>query len=307
MARASRGTAGFAPSTARAERSRLTRRSAAALVVVALSAAGKVSAAESAREILDRAKQLEETTRKWDDRSQQMKLVIDDGKGMKQNRELELYERRYPDEARRSVLYFRGPADVRGMGLLIYNYRDRAAEQWLYLPSFKRIRQITGAARNEKFAGSDLTYQDLDILGSMPRWSEEDAASKLIGEEAVDGVACHVIELRPQRDDIEYKRIVTWLGKEDLVARRVEFYQVAGSDGWLGSVLGDGADAGGKPTKRIQMSAVQPVGAIPTAHRVKVESPSEGSTTDIAVDAVRFDQGLAESLFTQRALERGRP
>jgi hypothetical protein len=306
MARGLRANAGFEPSRARSIRSGLARQCAAALLL-ASSAAGTASAAESAREILDRAKQLEETTRKWDDRSQQMKLTIDDGKGMTKNREIELYERRYPDEARRTILFFKGPAEVRGMGLLLYNYRERAAEQWLYLPTYKRIRQITGVARNETFAGSDLTYQDLDILGSMPRWTEEDATSNLLGEETVDGVACHVIELRPQRDDIEYKRILTWLGKDDLVARKVEFYEVGGSGGWLGSVLGSGEKSGEAPTKRIHMSAVKPVGAIPTAHRVQVESPAKGSKTDIEVEAVRFDQGLADSLFTQRALERGGP
>ena len=76
----------------------------------------------------------------------------------------------------------------------------------------------------------------------------------------MDGVPTYVIELVPQREDIGYKKIVIWLGRDDLVPRRLEFY-------------GDASD----PTKRIVQRDLHDVGSIPMARHVEVETPARGS------------------------------
>src|SRR5262249_22224156 len=180
------------------------------------------------------------------------------------------------------------PAEVKGTGFLAYTYKGRPADQWLYLPELKRIRQITPRSRTESFVGTDLSYQDLDIIQEMSSWSEADARSSLRGEETVDGVPTYVIELIPQREDIGYKKIVIWLGRDDLVPRRLEFY-------------GDGSE----PTKRIVQRDLHDVGRIPMAQRIEVETPARGSRTTIESSDAAFDQHYEDDLFTQRALERG--
>src|SRR5262245_58723286 len=122
----------------------------------------------------------------------------------------------------------------------------------------------------------------------MSSWSEQDARSALRGEETVDGVATHVIDLFPQRDDIGYEKIVVWLGRDDLVPRRFEFW-------------GDGDE----PLKRLQQRDVEHVGSIPVARHIEVETPAKGSKTVITSSDASFDQHLDPDLFTQRALERG--
>ncbi len=246
-------------------------------------------AGEGARAILDRRKALDDTSRKWTDRQERLRMSIHDARGGERQRDLMLYERRRPGDARETIVFFQGPAEVQGTGFLAHTQPGRPAEQWLYLPELKRVRQITPRSRSESFVGTDLTYQDLDILQDMSSWSEEDARSSLRGEETVDGVSTHVIELLPQRDDITYRRIVVWLGRDDLVPRRLEFY-------------GDGD----QPVKRITQRDLHDVGAIPVARSIEVETPAKGSTTRIASSDAAFDVGLEDDLFTQRALERGR-
>ena len=84
-------------------------------------------------------------------------------------------------------------------------------------------------------------------------------------------------------------RGLPWLGRDDLVPRRLEFW-------------GDGE----QPVKRITQRELRDVGKIPVSGHIEVETPARGSKTVITSSDAAFDVGLEEDLFTQRALERGR-
>jgi hypothetical protein len=258
-----------------------------ALAVVAL--AGPLVAGDSARQILDKRKALDDGARHWDDRHEKLTLHIV-GRSGERVRELELYDRREAGDEQKTILYFLSPADVKGTAFLAYTHKGRPADQWLYLPELQRVRQITARTRNESFVGTDLSYHDLDLIQEMTSWTEDDAKSSSRNEETVDGVATHVIELLPAREDIGYKKIVLWLGKDDLVPRRLEFYDDAGGAG---------------PKKRLEQKDVKSVGAIPVAHHLEIETLGAGTHTTIEVADVQFNQKLEDDLFTQRALERG--
>jgi outer membrane lipoprotein-sorting protein len=257
----------------------------AALLVLGLLAPAR---AETAREILDRRKALDDGARHWDDRHEKMKLTIVDKRGGERVRDLELYDRREPGDEQKTILFFQSPAEVKGTGFLSFTHKGRAADQWLYLPELQRVRQITARTRNESFMGTDLSYHDLDLMQEMVSWTEADAKSNLRGDETIDGTACSVIELTPQREDIGYKRIVLWLGKDDLVPRQLELYE-------------DGSE----PKKRIKQSDVRTIGQIPVAQRVEAATPDAGSHTVIVIADVQFNQKLDPDLFSQRYLERG--
>jgi hypothetical protein len=271
------------------------------LLVGILPAAG--TAAETARQILDHRKALEDTTYHWTDRRQRLSIHIYDAGGGVRDRALEMYQRKYPSDEEKVIVFLSAPAELKGTGLLAYNHGRKPAEQWIYLPAFKRVRQITAATREESFVGTDFTYRDLDLLAQLASWSEDDAASKLRGDETVDGVPCHAIELSPKRADVGYARIVVWLGKDDFFARRVEFYE--GASGGVFGMFGARSDGGSEPTKRVSQPDVRTVGAIPVAYRVTVETPKAGTHTTLDVDDIGFDLGLEDELFETRYLERG--
>lgn len=268
---------------------------ATAAITCLVTALGSVAWAETARELLDRRRQLDDTTRHWDDREQHVVLAIERGGGAAQRRTLSIYERRLPEREEQSVLFFESPATIKGVAFLSYSHPGRPDDQWIYLPALKRDRHIavSKSARSESFASTDLSYHDLDILQDMTSWSEADAPSKLLGEETVAGVAAYRIELEPARPDVYYTRIVLWLAKDDLVVRRTEFFQSEAT-----------------PVKRVEQSDVRMVGAIPVPYRVEaITLTGEGATksrTVMEVQQVRFNQGLEADLFTQRALARGK-
>ena len=254
------------------------------VLAIALPALG----AETARQILDRRKALDDGERHWDDRHQKLSFKITDRRGGTRTRDLELSEKRYPQDERKAIVFFSAPPEVKGTSFLAFNHKGKPADQWLYLPELQRVRQITANTRTQSFVGTDLTYRDLDILTEMISWTEDDAASSLRGEETVDGVACWVIDLAAKREDICYQKVTLWLGKADLVPRRIELF----SDDPT-------------PTKRITQSDIRNVGAIPVPYQTKVETPAAGTSTAVAVADTQFNQKLGDDSFTQAALEAG--
>jgi len=220
------------------------------VLLLALAFAGAVRGAETARQILDRRKALDDTTRHWNDRHQKMKLTIVDRRGGERVRELDLFDRREPGDEQKTILFFLAPAEVKGTGFLAFTHKGRPADQWLYLPELQR--------------------------------------SSLRGEETVDGTPTYAIELVPRREDIGYRKLVLWLGREDLLPHRLEFYE-------------DGSE----PRKRMTQGDVRSIGAIPVAHHIEVATPAAGSHTVIEIADVQFNQKLDPELFSQRYLERG--
>jgi len=162
------------------------------VLAITVSAAGlcsPVAHALTGREILDKAKELDDTTRHWTDRTDKMTLHIYGKRGGKRRRDLEVFDKRYPGDEDKSILFFLSPPEVKGTGFLQWAHKGRDDDQWLYLPELKRTRRITARVRDQSFMGTDFSYRDLEILREIQDWTEEEAPAKLIGEEQVDGHA----------------------------------------------------------------------------------------------------------------------
>ena len=260
------------------------------IVLVALATIARPAAGATAREILDQVKALDDTTRKWTDRTQTMTLHIFSKGGGERQRTLKIYDKRQPDGEDKTISFFLAPPEVEGTSFLQWAHKQRDDDQWLYLPEFKRTRRITAQIRDQSFMGTDFSYRDLEILGEIQDWTEDDARSALLGAESVDGHDCHTIELRPKGDDEGYERIVLWVDKDGLVVRKMDFYE-----------------KGGVLVKTLALTDIRDVGPIPIAHRMEMRNVKKESRTAVDLSDVRFGADLSDDLFTQRQLERGLP
>lgn len=213
------------------------------------------------------------------------------GDGRDENRVLTIdsYEKRFPDGRSATVAFLRAPADLQGTAFLALRGPGEPPRQWLYLPWSKNTRRI-GRPAAESFMGSDLSYSDVDLLREMPTWSESEANASLLREDVVDGVPSLVVALAPKRSDIEYARVVVWLGTSDLIARRIDLH-----------------DREANVRKRLRQTDIRDIAGIPIPREIEIETLGTGSKTHIFVTDVLLNQGLDEALFTQAALERGGP
>lgn len=258
-------------------------------------------ATESARQILDRRKALDDGSQWWNDRYERMNLSVQEGASAR-HLELETYDRKEHGRKQQSLIVFLTPAEKAGIALLGHTEGGKPANQWLYTPETRRVRQIAKTGRLNRFDITDFTYHDLDVLTDLPNWTEEEARSKLRDPETLDGVACHVIELEPRLEHVAYGRVLLWLGRDDLVARQVEFYKKPEPRGFLAWLLGDGEDESKQPVRRFRQKDIRNAGSIPVAHRIEVETPAEHTRTTIDVVGVRFNQGLTDAFFSPGSL-----
>ncbi len=267
------------------QRGRMLRVLAVALVA---GTAGRAVADGEARALLDQVRQLNQTTRAWNDRTQRLQLTITDRRKNQYHRELEILTKKYGPKASRSILFFVSPPEVRGIGFLQWIDPEQEDRQWLFLPELKRVRQITGTSKRESFVGTDFSYEDLALMNEMLDWTEDEARTALLRDERIDDHACAIIELVPTDRDIGYGKIRLWLSRDDLVPRKFEF---------------DNRD--GQLAKTLLASDYRPVGPIPAAHYLEMRNERSRSATAVRFTEIKYNAGLSEETFSQRRLERG--
>jgi outer membrane lipoprotein-sorting protein len=242
----------------------------------------------AARQLLDRLRQISDTTRKWTDRTQHLKIRIVDRRGGERKRDLTIYLKKYPEDRTRTIVFFESPPDVKGVGFLQWSDPHATDEQWLYVPELKRVRKISGGAKKESFVGTDFSFNDLAIISQITDWTETDARAALLRDENVDGKLCHVIEFTPGTKDFGYGKIVIWLRDDDMVIVKYSMH-----------------DNAGRQEKVLTLGEIRPVGAIPTPFTMEMKNVDSGSHTIVDFTEIKYDTKLGDDMFTERALERG--
>jgi hypothetical protein len=260
----------------------------AGAIVLVLSSSCLAEVTPSGRELLDRVKHLDDTSRAWVDLTRRMHITIRDRRGGERNRDLLMRTRRGEGGEDKTLIVFESPAEIRGTSLLQFSHRDRDAEQWLFLPELGRVRTISAQSKDESFMGTDFSYRDLELLTDVTEWTEQEARSNLDGSESIDGKEVWRVTLVPLVKEVGYERIVLALSKDELVLRRMTLYEE-------GQV---------EPVKVLSLDRIETVAGIPTARVLLMRQPGEGTQTVVEIADVRYNQALPDKLFTKRALER---
>lgn len=155
----------------------------------------------------------------------EMSMVGADESETKRRFRLQVLERPSADVGERSLLSFDAPADVKGTQLLSHAGGDKEDEQWLYLPSTKRVKRIALGNRGASFLGSEFAYEDL--TGSDTRkfaWTSAGTAPCAGG-----GGTCIRLEGVSKDASSTYgkRAVVVELG--ELRIRHVEFFDKRGA------------------------------------------------------------------------------
>jgi len=118
-------------------------------------------------------------------------------------------------DSHHSLVIYDAPVSERGKALLM-------SEQnlWFHTPSSKKPIRITpqqrllGEASNGDVASTDFSG---------------DYDPKYVGEETIDGVVCHVLELTAKPDALAtYSRLTLWLRQDDFKPYKADFFATTG-------------------------------------------------------------------------------
>jgi hypothetical protein len=153
-------------------------------------------------------------------------MLLVDAKGEKEQRVIKSYFKDLGNGETRMLVVFSDPASVKGTAMLSWNHNGRQNDQWLYLPSQKKLQRIAEGSKKNAFMGTDLTFEDME-------GEELDNFNyNLMKDEALDGKDCFVVEAVPAGDEQKrnsgYAKRKLWVRKDIFFTVKVEFYDQRG-------------------------------------------------------------------------------
>ncbi len=216
-------------------------------------------------------------------------MTIIDEKGRERVRKISALSKLYDNgSTEKRLIRFLSPADVKGTGLLTYDYEDKEDDIWLFMPALRKTRRIVSSEKAKNFMGSEFSYAD------MTPSRLDDFNYRLLDEKEIGGVSCWEIEISPLNEDIAeengFSKRIVFIAKQDFIIRKAIYYDL---DGELHKELEV------KEVKEIdtQNHKFRPV------HMVMVNKQN-GRQSILKVDEIQLKSDLKDEYFTMRYLER---
>jgi outer membrane lipoprotein-sorting protein len=179
----------------------------------------EAEAAPNAREIMEKVT----VTRKLAGSEAVVKMVIAGDKGAPRERKITIATKLFDGgKTEKRIYQFLSPADVKGTGVLVFDYDTQADDVWIFVPALRKTRRIVSSQRSQAFMGSEFSFGDLNIPAL------DDFNYTLVKEESFGGENCYVIDLLPKdkavADGEGYSKKTYWVSKEKFVVRRGLYY-----------------------------------------------------------------------------------
>ena len=119
------------------------------------------------------------------------------------NRILELTE-----DGDKSLIVFNSPKDVKGTATLTYTHKVGADDQWLYLPSIKRVKRISSNNKSGPFVGSEFAYEDLssqEVEKYTYKFLKEEGSLLYVEQDPVDPKSGYTRRIATYNKDKGYR------------------------------------------------------------------------------------------------------
>ena len=164
----------------------------------------------------------------WGDFEADGEMVLKDKGGRESRRvfrNLNL-ERGDPGVGDLGIIVFSKPRDIRGTALLTHaNIEPSDDDQWLYLPSVKRVKRISSSNRTGKFVGSEFSFEDLgsqEVGDYTYLWLRDEPCP------TEPSLTCHVTESYPRNPKSGYSKRVAWTDTAEYRLQHIEFFNRRG-------------------------------------------------------------------------------
>lgn len=214
-------------------------------------------------------------------------LKIIDPKGRERVREISMASKLTDNgKTEKRIIRFLAPAEVKGTGMLIYDYDAASDDMWIFMPALRKTRRIASGEKNQSFMGSEFSNADLAAPNT------EDFSYKITGNETIDGIECWKIESQPSTqaiaDETGISKKVVWVAKKDYVCRRTEFF-----------------DPEGKLSKILTCSDVRKMAEGKyMAASMQMENIQNGRKSMITMGQMQYNPNVSDEYFTVTYLEK---
>lgn len=153
-------------------------------------------------------------------------LTISDAKGNQRIRKSSMASMSLPDGTEKRIIKFITPAEVRGTGILIFDYPEKSDDMWIYLPALRKTRRIVSREKSKSFMGSEFSNANMTAPGL------DDFNYQLLDHEQIDGKNCFRVESTPLSGDLEdvygYGKSISWVDENTYLVYRIHYFDFDG-------------------------------------------------------------------------------
>ncbi len=212
-----------------------------------------------------------------------LKMILRNRQGQESQRFLENKTYELTEDGDKSMVVFKSPKDVEGTATLTFTHKTTPDDQWLYLPSIKRVKRISSSNKSGPFMGSEFAYEDLSSD------EVEKYTYKFIKDDIYNGQPVHVVEQYPVDPKSGYKKRIAYYNKsKNYRMEKIEFF-----------------DRKGAPLKTLTYSGYkQYLTKHWRADKFLMVNHQTGKETELFFNDYQFKTGLSEGDFSQNALIR---
>ncbi len=169
------------------------------------------------------------------------------------------------------IMRFTSPASQAGIAVLALP--DDI--MYMYLPAFGKERRISSSVKNQNFAGTDFSYDDMEPKPYTDKYTPE-----LVKTEATT----YVLELTPKgRSD--YSKIVVYINKSNYYPEHMQYY-----------------DRGNTKIKEAAYK-FKKAGDYWNPTEIEMKDLKKNHVTKMQMSNVEYDTGLTDDEFTVRKLK----
>jgi outer membrane lipoprotein-sorting protein len=169
------------------------------------------------------------------------------------------------------IMRFTSPASQAGIAVLALP--DDV--MYLYLPAYGKERRISSSVKNQNFAGTDFSYDDMEPIPYSDKYTP-----KLINKEG----DIFVLELKPKGQS-DYSKIIVNINKTHYYPELMEYY-----------------DRGNTKIK-VAKYTFKKVGDYWNATEIEMTNLKKNHKTKMQMTNVKYDTGLTDDDFTVRKLK----
>lgn len=205
------------------------------------------------------------------------RMVITDNRGRMRERKMAILRFNAGGTSEQKYyVYFHRPADVKGMGYIVWKNSGRDDDRWLYLPALDLVRRVAASDKRSSFAGTNFLYEDVS------------GRSTDLDTHELTGSDNNFYELKNTPKDagqVEFSFFKVWVDVKNFVPMKAEYYNKEG-----------------KLYRIVEVLEVKEIQGYPTITKMKASDLDSGAHTVAEFSDITYDIGIGEDIFTERYL-----
>ncbi|MFH0757809.1 MAG: outer membrane lipoprotein-sorting protein [Bacteroidota bacterium] len=195
------------------------------------------------------------------------RLILIDKNGKQETREANIMQK----GTDKRILRFTAPASQAGIAVLALP----GDIMYMYLPAFGKERRIAGSVKNQNFAGTDFSYDDMEPIPYADKYTPE-----LVQTEG----NLFVLKLIPKGAS-DYSKIIASINQTDYYPESMAYY-----------------DKGNNKVKEAKYT-FEKKGKYWSTSEIEMTDLKKNHITRMQMSDVKYDTGLSDDEFTVRKLK----